>query len=43
MAKVSKDVDQGIIFVPTMSMGEECICMITGGEKAIAAKIEKEA
>lgn len=43
MAKVSKDLDQGVIFVPTMSMGEECICKITGGEKAIAAKIEMEA
>ncbi|MBN1433040.1 MAG: molybdopterin-dependent oxidoreductase [Methanomicrobiaceae archaeon] len=43
MVKVSKDVDQGIIFVPTMSLGGECICKITGGDKAIAAKIEKEA
>lgn len=41
--KVSKDVDQGVIFVPSMSLGEECICKITGGEKAIAAKIEMEA
>ena len=43
MVKVSKDIDQGVIFVPAISLGDECICKITGGEKAIAAKIEKEA
>lgn len=43
VVKVSKDIDQGVIFVPTISLGDECICKITGGEKAIAAKIEKEA
>lgn len=43
MLKISRDIDQGMIFVPAISLGEECICKITGGEKAIAAKIEKEA
>ena len=41
--RISKELDEGVIFVPTMSMGEECICKIAGGEKAVAAKIEKEA
>ena len=40
---LTKDVDEGTIFVPTMTLAGECICAITDGEKAIAAKIEKEA
>jgi len=41
-AMISDDVDEGVIFVPTICIGENCICMLTGGERAIAAKIEKE-
>ncbi|MBN2733910.1 MAG: molybdopterin-dependent oxidoreductase [Methanomicrobiaceae archaeon] len=38
---ITKDMEKGVILVPTMCLGEKCICMLTDGEKALAAKIEK--
>ncbi|MDD4299545.1 MAG: molybdopterin-dependent oxidoreductase [Methanomicrobium sp.] len=38
---ITKDIEKGIVFVPSMSAGGKCICMLTDGEKALPAKIEK--
>ncbi|WOF16210.1 molybdopterin-dependent oxidoreductase [Methanoplanus sp. FWC-SCC4] len=40
--KITDEVEKGIIFVPTMCIGNECICMLTGKKRARAAKIERE-
>ncbi|MBP2132688.1 formate dehydrogenase major subunit [Methanomicrobium sp. W14] len=38
---ITKDMEKGVVFVPSMCIGETCVCMLMAGEKAIAAKIEK--
>ena len=39
--QITKDIDKGVIYVPTTGIGGGCIFMLTKGAKAIAAKIEK--
>ncbi|MDD3977135.1 MAG: molybdopterin-dependent oxidoreductase [Methanomicrobium sp.] len=39
--KITKDMEKGVILVPSMSVGNKCICMLTDGEKAIPAKVER--
>ena len=39
--QITKDIDKGVIFVPTTGIGNGCIFILTKGAKAIAAKIEK--